>query len=100
MEDKNIQKAYEDLEKLAADKHTRRLYELREKALLDERNTLYTAREEGREEGREQGLSLGEEREKRRVVREMLAQGLDDDLIRQISGFSQEQIERIKHTNN
>ena len=50
-----VQQALERLRGLSADAQIQRLAFVRERALRDERNELFGAREEGREEGRIQG---------------------------------------------
>ena len=50
-----VQQALERLRGLSADAEIQRLAFVRERALRDERNELFGAREEGREEGRIQG---------------------------------------------
>lgn len=84
MKDKIIHKAYDDLEKLVADEGKLRLYELREKALLDERSNLFAARQEGREEGRMQ------------VAKTMLAKGLDEKLILKVANITPRQLSDLK----
>ena len=55
MEDnKEIEEAMNELEKISKDKELRRVAELREKAIRDEKNGLRNAREEGIKEGIEQ----------------------------------------------
>lgn len=104
MQDENIQQAYEDLEKLAADKAARRQYELREKAARDYRSNMYAFLEEGRreglEQGREEGLKKGHmrgsEETKAQVVQKMLAEGLGDELIMKITGLSPKEFNAMK----
>lgn len=90
MKDKIIHKAYDDLEKLVADESKLRLYELREKALLDERSNLFAARQEGREEGKQE--------ERKQLVKTMLAKGLDEEFILEIANITPEQLDELKQT--
>ena len=53
------QKTFNTLETLSADEETRRLAEMREKALRNKNSELFAAKEEGREEGREEGIEKG-----------------------------------------
>lgn len=92
MLDKNIQSASEDLSRLALDEHARRAYELREKALLDERSNLRAARNAGLQEGLKKGQEKGIQEGTRRLAKAMLLKGLDKDLIREIAGLNQEEI--------
>ena len=60
MEDnKEIEKAMNELEKISKDKELRRVAELREKAIRDEKNGLKHAREEGIKEGIKKGIEKG-----------------------------------------
>lgn len=92
MLDKNIQSASEDLSRLVLDEHARRAYELREKALLDERSNLRAARNAGLQEGLKKGQEKGIQEGTRRLAKAMLLKGLDKDLIREIAGLNQEEI--------
>ena len=104
MKDRTIQKAHQDLEALATDGNARRMYELREKALLDLRSGLNHARREGHQQGLEQGLEqgldqgleLGRMEEKARLARLLLEQGFSEDAIIHLVGMSKTQMAAIK----
>ena len=51
----------------------------------------------GREEGREEGLKKGREEEKREIVRSMIAQNLDDDIITCTTGMPMARIQAMRH---
>ena len=53
--DNEIKEAMNELEIVSSDEHKRRIAELKEKAILDERSGLRAAREAGIEEGKEEG---------------------------------------------
>lgn len=53
---KEIKEAMEELEEVSKIKELRRIAELKDKAIRDEKNGLRHAREEGRKEGREEGI--------------------------------------------
>lgn len=55
-ENKEIEEAMNELEEMSKDEELRRLAELREKAIRDEKNGLRHARQEGIEEGMKQGI--------------------------------------------
>ncbi|MGG5255326.1 hypothetical protein ACQYAD_18000 [Neobacillus sp. SM06] len=57
--DAMVNKAEDKLMKLSADPETRRQYELRAKALSDERSRVGEAREAGIEQGMKQGMKQG-----------------------------------------
>lgn len=61
------QKTFNTLETLSADEETRRLAEMREKALRNKISELFAAKEEGREEGIEKGELIGEIRMLQRI---------------------------------
>ena len=92
MEDnKEIKEAMNELEKISEDEELRRVAELREKAIRDEKNGLRHAREDGLKEGIEQGLKQG----KLLVAKNMKSEGIDIDTIMKITGLSEEEIEKI-----
>ncbi len=97
MQDKDIRKAYKDLEGLAADKDIKRYYEIREDAARDYRSGIKNAREEGRTEGREEGREEGRQ-EKIRLVKKMLEIGLDEDLIKETAELTQAELDVIKRS--
>ena len=104
MQDEDIRKAYEDLGRLSADKETQRLYEIREDAARDYRSGMNDARlegwekglQEGLQEGRQKGLEEGSLQAKRRLVKRMLAQGLDEKLIKDAAELTQAELDDIK----
>ena len=69
MEDnKEIEEAMNELEKISKDKELRRVAELREKAIRDEKNGLRHAREDGRIEGIKEGIDQGIEQVAKKMV--------------------------------
>lgn len=102
VKDQNIHRAYDDLNKLIVDESSLRMYELREKALLDERSNLHGARQEGiaigikkgREEGREEGMDL----ERKQIAKNMLEKALDENLIMELVGVTPEQLHALKQS--
>lgn len=92
MQDEDIRKAYEDLGRLSADKDTQRLYEIREDAARDYRSGMHDARQEGLEKGRQEGS----QQEKLRMVKRMLAEGLDEELIKKTAELTQAELDDIK----
>lgn len=112
MQDEDIRKAYEGLGRLSADKETQRLYEIREDAARDYRSGMNDARlegwekglQEGRQEGRQEGLREGRQKgleegslqAKLLLVKRMLAQGLDEELIKEAAELTQAELDDIK----
>ena len=83
----DIKEAMEELEQISEDKKLRRLAELREKAIRDEKNGLRHAREEGLEEGIKKGIE--------KVIRNMLKKKIDIQTISELTGVSVEDIEKM-----
>ena len=70
----------------------------------DIKNSIDTAKQEGLAEGMEKGMELGMEKGMKKgmnqkaldIARNMLADGVDINLIMKFSGLTQEQIEKLK----
>lgn len=85
MEDnKEIEEAMNELEKISKDKELRRVAELREKAIRDEKNGLRHAREDGIKEGIE------------KVVKRMIEKNVPLQEIIELTGLTEEQILKLK----
>ena len=87
-ENKEIEKANEELEYLTGDDAVRRIAFLREKAERDYISNMSGAREEGIEEG--------EKKKTIEIAKEMLAKGIEIELIKEITKLSEEELENIK----
>ena len=81
-----IKEAMEELEEVSKIKQLRRIAELKDKAIRDEKNGLRHAREEGREE------------EKIKIAKRLLKIGLTTEQVIEATEFSKEEIEKIKNT--
>lgn len=80
---KVIKKAKEELEYLTGDEEIRRLAELRDKAIRDEKTNLRGAREEG-------------EREKaKEIARKMIKENIDIKVIQKITGLTENEINKL-----
>ena len=81
-----------------------REYEASKMAYRDIKNSIDTAKQEGKQEGlaegMEKGMELGLEKGMNQkaldIARNMLADGVDINLIMKYSGLTQEQIEKLK----
>lgn len=91
----DIKKAMSELEEMSEDEELRRLAELREKAIKDEKNGLRHAKEEGIKQGIEQGIKQGVEQQKIEIAKEMKKQEYSNEEIQKITKLSIEQIEKI-----
>ena len=85
MEDnKEIKEAMNELEKISKDKELRRVAELREKAIRDEKNGLRHAKEEGIKEGIKEGIE--------QVAKKMLELNIPIQDIIKTTGLQEKQI--------
>ena len=89
--DKAIMAANERQIYVSEDAEIRRVYEMRELALMDERVSLSDAREEGLEEGllrgMEKGREEGKEEKRIEIARKALAEGATPEFIQKITGL-------------
>ncbi len=96
METPELKKAMTTLEFLSQDKEMRRLYEMRQKSLLDERSALGKARREGKVEGKEEGREEGKAEEKKEVAIKLFADGMSIAKVAELTGLSETEIEKLK----
>ena len=87
----NIKQAKEKLNEMSQDEKVRRLAELREKALMDEREAEYTGYCNGVEDGIKQGTASS----KKEIAKKMKMKGTDIKFIIDITGLSKEEIEQL-----
>ena len=73
-----------------------REYEASKMAYRDIKNSIDTAKQEGKQEGLAEGMELGMNQKALDIARNMLADGVDINLIMKYSGLTQEQIEKLK----
>ena len=95
-ENKEIEKANEELEYLTGDDAVRRIAFLREKAERDYITNMSGARKAGLEMGREEGRKEGEKEKTKEIAKEMLAKGIEIELIKEITKLTEEELENIK----
>ena len=84
---KEIKKAKEELEYLTGDEAQRRIAELREKAIRDEKANLRGAREEG--------MRKGAMKEKKEIAKKLKEMNSNIDNIIELTGLTKEEIEKI-----
>ena len=87
----SIKEAKNKLEEMSQDEKVRRLAELREKAILDEKEAEYTGYCNGVEDGIKQGI----EQKQKDVAKKLKNKGTDIDFIIEITGLSKEDIENL-----
>ena len=73
-----------------------REYEASKMAYQDIKNSIDTATQEGKQEGLAEDMELGMNQKALDIARNMLADGVDINLIMKYSGLTQEQIENLK----
>jgi len=108
MEDENINKAKKVLETISQDERERRLTELREKYRMDQHAIMLAGYDKGLKEGIEQGLQQGLqqgihqglekgiEQNKKDILEKLLKTNLSIEQIIEITGFTAEEIEKLK----
>ena len=87
VDNKYVKKAEKELEYLSGDEETRRLAELREKAIRDELAAIAQARDEGKSEGKSQNTI--------KIAKKMIEKQIDIALIMEITGLTKEEIEKL-----
>ena len=101
LNDNNLKKALEVLNVMNFSSEERELYDDHLKWLMIEANTLKKAenkaREEGEAKGKEEGIAIGETRGIEKVAISMLKQKIDDSLIQSVTGFSQDELNKLKN---
>lgn len=92
IKNKYVKKAEKELEYLSGDAETRRLAELREKAIRDELAAIAKARREGKEEGRQEGIK----KSKIDIAKKMLAKKIDINTIIEVTGLEEKEIKKLQ----
>ena len=98
--DKVFDRLFEEAEIAKFTPQEMREYEASKMAYRDIKNSIDTAKQEGLAEGMEKGMKKGMEKGMNQkaldIARNMLADGVDINLIMKYSGLTQEQIEKLK----
>ena len=98
--DKVFDRLFEEAEIAKFTPQEIREYEASKMAYRDIKNSIDTAKQEGKQEGLAEGMELGMEKgmnqKAQDITRNMLADGVDIDLIMKYSGLTQEQIDKLK----
>ena len=92
LNDNNLKKALEVLNVMNFSSEERELYDDHLKWLMIEANTLKKAENKAREEG----IAIGETRGIEKVAISMLKQKIDDSLIQSVTGFSHNELNKLK----
>ena len=91
MGNEEIRKAKKVLDELSQNEHERRLAELREKYIMDQKAIEAAGYDQGLEDGKKQGLTAA----KIEIAKEMKSQGYDNSAIKKLTGLSIEEIENL-----
>ncbi len=94
-QDKYIDKAYRRLEEMSADEQKRWEYEMRQKAIRDQRHMLASGRREGEKIGEERGRREGEFQGKLEMARKMLKDKVSIEKVAEYSGLPLEEIQKL-----
>ena len=94
--DKVFDRLFEEAEIAKFTPQEMREYETSKMAYRDIKNSVDTAKRQGIAEGMEKGMELGMNQKALDIARNMLADGVDINLIMKYSGLTQEQIEKLK----
>ena len=103
MENEEVKKAKEVLDELSQNEHERRLAELREKYIMDQKATEAAGYDKGLERGMKRGLSEGLERGLKQgaknktieLAKKLKDKGVDINLINETTGLSIEEINNL-----
>lgn len=88
---KEIEEAMNELEKISKDRELRRVAELREKAIRDEKNGLRHAREEGKEEGKVEGIKETAVK----IAQSLKKENFTTEKIAELTGLTVQEIEEL-----
>ena len=95
-ENKDINKAIDELEQVSGNEKLRRIAELQEKYIRDEQASIEYAQDEGYKHGREDGIVEGKAKGKTEIAKNLLKKQMPIQDIAEVTGLSQEEIENLK----
>ena len=91
----DIKDAVVTVHEMSEDEKLRRLAELREKAIMDEKAIRRAGYKRGMEDGMEAGKTLGEKNEKIKMAKRLKEMGMEVEKILEVTELSEEEIEEI-----
>ena len=94
-DNEEMKEAKEKLEVMSEDERMQILAELRLKAIRDEKAIKRFAIKQGMEEGMKQGMQQGIEQEEKETAKKMREEGLDIDIIKKVTGLTEEEINAL-----
>ena len=95
-ENENLKEAVEKLDRISEDEKMQRIIELREKAIRDEHAIYDKGLDDGIEKGIQKGKEKGAKEEKIKIVKSMLKENMDIEIIIKITGLTKEEIEKLQ----
>ena len=93
---KEIDKAIDIINQMSMDEKEWNLYISRQRAIWDYNTGMRTAREKGLEEGIKEGIKEGAKQERLEIAKNMLRKELDIQTIKDTTGLTKEEIEKLK----
>lgn len=95
-ENKDINKAIDELEQVSGNEKLRRIAELKEKYIRDEQASIEYAQNEGYRQGEEKGKAAGKNERNIEIAQNMLKENVNIELISKVTGLSIDEIEKLK----
>ena len=99
-DNKDINKAIDELEQVSGNEKLRRIAELKEKYIRDEQASIEYTQDEGYKHGKEDGIAEGEVRGeakgKTEIAKNLLKENINIELISKVTGLNLEEIEKLK----
>ena len=103
-ENKDINKAIDELEQVSGNERLRRIAELKEKYIRDEQASIEYAQNEGYRQGEEKGKAegmakgkvVGKNERNIEIAQNMLKENVNIELISKVTGLSIDEIEKLK----
>ena len=105
---KELKEAMKNLDEISQQEELRRVAELREKAIMDEKNALAHALEDGKKEGLKKGMEigraegkaegqiLGKKETQKEIARKMLEKNFSIDEIQNLISLTKDEIEELR----
>jgi predicted transposase/invertase (TIGR01784 family) len=91
-----MEKAVKQLRLFSLDEHQRESYEVRLKAMRDEKASLAAEFQKGEEIGIRKGEEIGIKKGMVEAARNMIQEGMDTSLIMKLTGLSPKEVEKIR----
>ena len=94
-DNKEIKSIADTLEQVSGDEKLRRIAELKEKAMLDDKAALDYATEKGIKQGRAEGMAEGIEKGRHTLITTMFKNGATIDSLEKLTGLDKKELEEI-----